>query len=84
MKKRKKSGFRTELNKREKKEAFQNLGKPKCIHHLTLCFGGSKFVKTEMELERAISRSEFKELEEYILEQFKPIFKGLTKVIIHN
>ena len=82
--KREKRGFRTKLNKRECKEAVQNLGKPKCVHHLTLCFGGSKFVKAEMELERAISRSEFKELEEYALEQFKPIFKGLTKVIVHN
>lgn len=82
--KRKKSGFRTELNKREKKEAFQNLGKPKISHQVTLCFEGSKFVKAELKLERAISRSEFEELEEYALEQFSTIFKGLTKVIVHN
>lgn len=79
-----KNKFRTELNKREKMEAFKNLGKPKILHQVTLCFGGMKFVKAELELDRAISRSEFKELEEYALEQFKPVFKGLTKVIVHN
>jgi hypothetical protein len=79
-----KNKFRTELNKREKMEAIKNLGEPKIPHEVTLCFGGLKFVKAELELDRAISRSEIKKLEEYALEQFKPIFKGLTKVIVHN
>lgn len=83
MKKEKRS-FRTKLNKRECKEAVQNLGKPKCVHHLTLCFGGMRFVKAELELDRAISRDEFIDLEEYAFKQFKPIFKDLTKVIVHN
>lgn len=80
----KKKGFRTELNKREKKEAIQNLGKPKLSHQVTLCFGGLRFVKAELELDRAISRDEIEDLEEYAFEQFKPVFKNLTKVIVHN
>lgn len=84
MKTKKKKGFRVELNKREKAEALKNLGKPRYSHQVTLCFGGIKFTRAQIELDRAIYRDEFKELGEYILEQFKPIFKGLTKVIVHN
>ena len=80
----KKNKFRTKLNKRESAEALKNLGKPKCSHQVTLCFGGLKFVRTQVELERVVFRDELKDLGEYILEQFKPIFKGLTKVIVHN
>jgi len=76
--------FRTELNKRERREAFQNLGKPKCLHQITMCFGGLKFVKTHLELEREISRSEFGDLEEFLLENLKPKFKGITRVIVHH
>ena len=82
--KREKRGFRTKLNKRECKEAIQNLGKPKISHQVTLCFGNMRFVKAELELDRAISRDEIKDLEKYAFEQFKPVFKNLTKVIVHN
>ena len=76
--------FRTELNKREQREALQNLGKPRSLHQATLCFGGLKFVKAELDLKREISRSEIKELEEYFFEKLKLTFKGLTRVIVHN
>jgi hypothetical protein len=84
MKTKKTKGFRMELNKREKIEALKNLGKPKTSHQVTLCFGGLKFAKAQVELDRAVYRDEFKDLGEYILEQFKPMFNGLTKVIVHN
>ena len=42
------------------------------------------YVKAELELDRAISRDEIKDLEKYAFEQFKPVFKNLTKVIVHN
>jgi hypothetical protein len=80
----KKKGFRTELNKREKREALLNLGKPKVVHQITLCLGGLNFVKAELRLDRAIFRDEIKDLEEYAFKQFKPVFKNLVKVIIHN
>lgn len=80
----KKSNFRTELNVRERREAIKNFGKPKYRHQVTLCFGGLKFVKTELEIDRAISRSEIPDLEKFVFEQFSPSFKGLTRVIVHN
>ena len=83
MKKRKK-GFRTVLNPKEKKEALQNLGKPKTQHQVTLCFGGLKFMKAELEIDRAMFRDEISDLEEYAYERFKSTFPGLTRVIVHN
>lgn len=76
--------FRTKLTKRESMEALRDLGEPKCLHQVTLCFSGLKFAKMQLEFNRPIDRSEFKDLENYLLEQYRPIFKGLTKVIVHN
>jgi hypothetical protein len=74
--------FRTKLTKRE--EALRDLDEPKYLHQVTLCFGGLKFAKIQLELNRPLDRSEFKDLENYLLEQYRPIFKGLIKVIVHN
>jgi len=74
--------FRTELTRKE--EALRDLGEPKYFHQVTLCFGGLKFAKMRIKFNRPLDRSEFKDLENYLLEQYRPIFKGLTKVIVHN
>ena len=56
----------------------------KQLHQATLCFGGLKFAKLELEIDRAVSRSSLKKLEGKLLKQLKPTFKGLTRVIVHN
>ena len=56
----------------------------KQLHQVTLCFGGLKFAKLELELDKVMSRDKLKRLEGKLLKQLKPTFKGLTRVIVHN